>query len=421
MAFKSKPRSEMDIPDRSANQQSEDAKIDILKCANQMDEFQEEEEVSCQSSSSSFGDSMCASDDDEFGFEAQSMLSKDYPLPETYDDGTDFLGLRKKKLTDEWRRFCQPLMWRCKWLELKVKEIESQAKVYENEVRSYYETKQFDLEKSKLKGFDGRSIPFHDQTQRMNVFKRGRRKRVEDTTDVAAYMSSHNVFSYAEKRKPATFKAQYPVPGRKAMCKEDETEDDCLVSELDCSDDFLAKILCKIDEAQDKAKRLRKRVDQLMCESQTAHTSLMPRTIARCRSDFTVHTVKHQALVEEPLMPHTAAHSQREATVQIGRQRISADHTEDLLIPQAPLVQSDGQCLTNNSPLSSGGLRFNTFLEDLLMDDEPEMNDDEAETGEEQLDYFRKLMNEITGAHPSDEADEEEDPTPVAKRHKTSH
>ena len=133
---------------------------------------------------------MCARDDDD-GFEAESMLSKDYPLPESCSIGTELLGLRKKKVTDEWRRFRQPLMWRCKWLELKVKEIESQARGYDKEIQSYYQSKQFDLEKSKPCYGD-------DQTQRKSVvFKRGRRRRVEETTDVSAYISNHNVFSYA--------------------------------------------------------------------------------------------------------------------------------------------------------------------------------------------------------------------------------
>ncbi|WZZ75161.1 hypothetical protein YC2023_086531 [Brassica napus] len=175
------------------------------------------------------------------------MLSKDYPLPESCSIGTELLGLRKKKVTDEWRRFRQPLMWRCKWLELKVKEIESQARGYDKEIQSYYQSKQFDLEKSKPCYGD-------DQTQRKSVvFKRGRRRRVEETTDVSAYISNHNVFSYAEKRKPTTLKPQCPVPGR----KEDESEDDCFVCESHCSDDLLGEILCKIDEAQDKAKRLK--------------------------------------------------------------------------------------------------------------------------------------------------------------------
>ncbi|CAA7055919.1 unnamed protein product [Microthlaspi erraticum] len=420
MTLKENPRSEMGFSDSPANQQSEDVEVDITECGNnQRDEFQseEEEEDLYQSSSSSFGDSMC---DEDSGFEAQSMLSLDYPFPETFgggsgSDGTDFLGLRKKKLTDDWRKFCQPLMWRCKWLELKVKEIESQANKYEREVRKYYENKQFVLEKSKFEGLDGKSIPFRDdQTQRMNVFKRGRRRRVEDTTDVAAFMPNHNVFSYSEKRKPTALRAQCPDPdfgtGRKATGKEDETEEDCLVSELDCSEDYLAKILCKIDEAQERAKRLRKRIDQLVPETVPL---LPPPTMARSRSDLTVQVGKQdEALVEEPLMV-------AQATVQIGRQRISADNTEDvvMLLPQAPSSQIDGQCLNNISPLP-GCFRSHQLLEDLFMD-EPEMEGDETEMGEEKLDLFKKLMDSF--ADPSEEADEEEeDPTPVTKKQKTS-
>ncbi|XP_056863236.1 uncharacterized protein LOC130510690 [Raphanus sativus] len=383
MMLKASPRSDMDC---CANQQqSEDQEVDILEFENLNDE-----EGLCQSSSSSFGDSLCArDDDDDCGFEAQSMLSKDYPLPESFGDGTELLGLRKKKkkkLTDEWRRFSQPLMWRCKWLELKVKELESQARGYDKEVQSY----------------DG-----DDQTQRMSVFKRGRRRRVEETTDVSAYISNHNVFSYAEKRKPRTLKAQCPVPGEIIVLgEEDESEDDCcFVSESHCSDDdLIGKILCKIDEAQDKAKRLKKRVDELMmCNSH--NTSSMPRTIAQSRSDFTAQTGKqHYTLVE--------GHNQREGSVKIGRQRISADHNEDvLLIPQGPPppFEVDGQFLFNNSPNPYGGLRFPS-IEDLLMDGD----EYEGEPDKEELDHcFMKLMNEFGGETiMSEEEEEEEDIIP---------
>ncbi|KAG2263668.1 hypothetical protein Bca4012_079559 [Brassica carinata] len=304
---------------------------------------------------------MCARDDDD-GFEAESMLSKDYPLPESCSIGTELLGLRKKKVTDEWRRFRQPLMWRCKWLELKVKEIESQARGYDKEIQSYYQSKQFDLEKSKPCYGD-------DQTQRKSVvFKRGRRRRVEETTDVSAYISNHNVFSYAEKRKPTTLKPQCPVPDFGAGRKEDESEDDCFVCESHCSDDLLGEILCKIDE---------KRVDELMmmCKS---HTSSMPRTIARSRSDVT-------------------ANNPREGTVQIGRQRVSADHTP-------PPFEVDGQFLFNNSPNPYGGLRFPT-IEDMLMDGD----EYEGEPDKDELDHcFMKLMNEF-GEETIMSEEEEED------------
>lgn len=148
--------------------------------------------------------------------------------------------------------------------------------------------------------------------------------------------------------------------GRRATGNQDGTEDDCLLSELDSSDDFLAKLLCKIDEAQGKARGLRKRVDQLVWDSQTAHTSLIPQTIAPCHQDFPIQNGKQCALVEDPL-----TRKQREASVQIGRQCISADHTEHLLVPQTPPTQIGGQCLHNNSPISSKSLRFQPNLEDV--------------------------------------------------------
>ncbi|KAL1195011.1 hypothetical protein V5N11_031103 [Cardamine amara subsp. amara] len=430
MALKPKQRSEMDMADSSGKPQSDDngvkfqeeeLEVDIMECANPSDdEFQEKEQVLCQpssSSSSSFGDLMCASDEDfGFGFgngdEAQSMLSKDYPLPETCA-GTAFLDMNKKKIKGPvWKRLKQPITWRCKWLELKVKEIQSQARVCEREVRNYYLTKQFDLEKAKLEGFQGKSIPFRDNTRKMETFKRRRRRRVEETTDVAAYMSNHNIFAYTDKRMPANNKARDFDPdfgGRKARGKEDGIEDDCLAAEFDCSDDFLAKLLCKIDETQGKARSLRTRVDQLTMESQTGHKSSMPQIIGPFHRDITIQNGKQCALVEEPL-----TRNQREATVQTGRQCI----TNDLWKPQTPPIQVGGQCLSNNSPVSSGNLRLHPIIEDLFMD-EPEMNDDEMETDEEKLDYFRKLINEITGV-PPEEADAKKDPTPDTKRRKTA-
>lgn len=55
----------------------------------------------------------------------------------------------------------------------------------------------------------------------------------------------------------------------------------------------------------------------------------------------------------------------------------------------------------------------------LLMDDK-EMNDDDLEADDEKLDYFMKLMDEITGVVSPEEANAEEDPTPATKRRKTS-
>ena len=87
-------------------------------------------------------------------------------------------------------------MWRCKWAELKMKEFQSQASKYDRELAKYNQRKQFDLEKFNSEGLGAKSLPFPGEVQTNKIMKRKKRKRVEDTVDVASYMSHHILFSY---------------------------------------------------------------------------------------------------------------------------------------------------------------------------------------------------------------------------------
>lgn len=108
-----------------------------------------------------------------------------------------FPFLRKKKLTEHWQRFIRPIMWRCKWIELQIKEMKSQALKYDTKLAQYDQRKEVELENSMLEGFDESSQSFSSHNIRGNqVMKRKKRKRVEEKTDVASYMSQHNLFSY---------------------------------------------------------------------------------------------------------------------------------------------------------------------------------------------------------------------------------
>lgn len=95
---------------------------------------------------------------------------------------------RKKKLTPEWRNFIRPEMWRLKWLELQIKELLSQTQKYDSELAKY--------DKEKLSAFEGFTSEGFDAMPTPKLMKRKKRKRVEDTTDIALYMSHHNLFSY---------------------------------------------------------------------------------------------------------------------------------------------------------------------------------------------------------------------------------
>lgn len=85
-------------------------------------------------------------------------------------------------------------MWRCKWIELQIKEFQSQALKYDRELAEHEQRKQIDTFAEE--GFDARSRPFLGCTQSKKVMKRKKRRRVEEMTDITSYMLQHNLFSY---------------------------------------------------------------------------------------------------------------------------------------------------------------------------------------------------------------------------------
>ena len=87
-------------------------------------------------------------------------------------------------------------MWRCKWTELRIKEMELQALKYARELAAYDQRKQLGFDQFTFEGLGSKSLPFSSQCFKKKTIKRRKRKRVEDTTDLTSYMSKHHLFSY---------------------------------------------------------------------------------------------------------------------------------------------------------------------------------------------------------------------------------
>lgn len=87
-------------------------------------------------------------------------------------------------------------MWRCKWIELQLKQLQSQALKYDKELAAYDHRKQHKFANFILDGFGTKSIPFSGSTGRNKVMMRKKRKRVEEKYDLTSYMSNHSLFSY---------------------------------------------------------------------------------------------------------------------------------------------------------------------------------------------------------------------------------
>lgn len=105
------------------------------------------------------------------------------------------LFCRKRKLTAHWQNFIRPLMWRCKWTELRIKEIESQALKYSRAL-AVYEQEKVPAHDPTMEDFFSKTFPFSSQYYRRKAMKRRKRKKIEDAIDISSYMSHHNLFSY---------------------------------------------------------------------------------------------------------------------------------------------------------------------------------------------------------------------------------
>lgn len=87
-------------------------------------------------------------------------------------------------------------MWRCKWVELQIKKLEGQARKYDRKLEGYSQKNLVEAERSSLEGRGIRQHTFSQNNCRSEILRRKKRRRAEETSDVAAYMSRHNLFSY---------------------------------------------------------------------------------------------------------------------------------------------------------------------------------------------------------------------------------
>ncbi|KAK6162641.1 hypothetical protein DH2020_002482 [Rehmannia glutinosa] len=229
-------------------QKNTDAEVNITECTKSMGnkpvtaEYQDTTEGSSSFDDSDYGAENDGSVDDS---EVLSDFRGDAASALDFDGFGEKFRMRKKKLTPHWRTFIQPLMWRCKWAELQIKKLQSQAQQYERELEAYNKQKQNRLENSTV--IDGvKSLPFSRVVASSDVLKRKKRRMTEATTDVAAYMS----------------------PTQKVNV-DDECwlNDDVLSFASGDGDNSVENILSKIEFLQSQARKLKSRVDRVIHEN----------------------------------------------------------------------------------------------------------------------------------------------------------
>lgn len=268
----------------------EDTEVDIVSWTNKGDFASNKiEDPDATDYSSSFADTMS---DVENGSrlsdaEVESEFLGDEGLAATFDDSS--FPMRKRKLTDHWRNFIRPLMWRCKWTELRIKEIDSQALKYSKELAEYDKGKHIVPDQFTLEEFGSKSLPFLGERRRSKVRKRRKRKKVEDTTEIGSYTSHHYIFSYLEDKKSDPDGGLADDFGNPVIIEPNADSTDRFGNgevrssflSVTESDAALEQILWVIDNLHSKVHKLKSEIDAVMSRnaskfSSSENLSLLP-------------------------------------------------------------------------------------------------------------------------------------------------
>ncbi|KAH6768273.1 hypothetical protein C2S51_013609 [Perilla frutescens var. frutescens] len=296
-------------------QTNSDVNVNITDCTKSLgNELVAVEFLDTTETSSSFDDCRSGVENvDTFGgSEASSDFRGDAVSALDFDGSSERFRMRKKRLTTHWRSFIQPLMWRCKWVELQIRNLQSKSQLYARDLEAYNEKRRTQLDYSTM--VDGtKSLPFSQKNAKIDAFRRKKRRRTEATMDIAAYMSHHNLFSCYENRKCFT-------------------EGAFMNNEL--KNPEVAKLKCKLDSiARENSERL----------SFAGNLDLSP--------------------------PHSengmeGTYKRVEDGVLIDNQRVKGEMNsfEDMKIQQMPLVLEDGSGNTTPPVIADS---------DLLADDQP--------------------------------------------------
>lgn len=310
---------------------NEDVEVNITGCSNSGKTLVVD--VACEDVteySSSFGDTLSGTGNENCAVfsdvEVESQIHSGHATSSMLDECFESFQIRKKKLTNHWRRFIHPLMWRCKWIELQLKQLHTQALKHDKELAIYDHRKQHESAKFTLDGFGTKSVPFTGSIGRNKVMTRKKRKRVEAECDLASYMPNHSFFSYYENKSSTDVAHLKDAPGvatGNAVNTGEFRWNDILSSlESKDSDKSLKDIILKIEAVHEQVHRLKTRIDTVISENPGKFTSVNKLSMhepsdglnhferyptspasARSKNAFPVRSVKTEFNMGDLLMP----------------------------------------------------------------------------------------------------------------------
>ncbi|KAH6779713.1 hypothetical protein C2S52_010950 [Perilla frutescens var. hirtella] len=348
-------------------QTNSDVEVNITECTKSLgNELVAAEYQDTTENSSSFDDCNSGIENvDTIGdSEALSDFRGDAASALNFDGFGERFRMRRKRLTTHWRSFIQPLMWRCKWVELQIKKLQSQAKLYDRKLVTYNEKKQAQVDDSTM--VDGtKSFAFSQKNAKIDVFKRRKRRRTEATMDKAAYMSNHNLFSCFENRKCLTEGAFMNNEVKNLANQKITTDheilgnDELLSFELGDGDNSTEQMLSKIEFLQLEVGKLQRKLDRITTENAERLSAAENLDVSPPHSEYGkegAYISSQCTGVQVPIASGSIGpacfqvYKSVEDGVLIDNQRVKEEMNsfEEVKIQQMPLVLKDGS--GNTSP-----------------------------------------------------------------------
>ncbi|KAK4755635.1 hypothetical protein SAY87_009392 [Trapa incisa] len=293
-----------------------------------------------------------------------------YYLPGFYEGFT----LRKKRLTDHWTRFIHPLKWRCRWLELQIKEFQSRALQYDKELEGCEEAKQHLFENSMLEEVNSRSLAFSGQLPKKDVMKRRKRKRIEETMDMASYMSNHNLFSYYDKKNSSERFFAKDGNGNRAMTNGMPSLGSDNSIHLRDGDTSMEQILARIMMAQSQIHQLKTRIEKVISENPGKFSSVNRLSLAVSGSAGNISD-------EVPASPATKGQLPSIKSLCAAAELVSDGDATDLLLPSQPISEHLGITalpdVVESTKKIEDGLYINSGMVEKEMLDSEKVGDEE--------------------------------------------
>ncbi|CAK9258960.1 unnamed protein product [Sphagnum jensenii] len=106
----------------------------------------------------------------------------------------------KKALDADWKSYRRGIEWRCRWLEVRMQELQLQAIRYDQILEELRRAKTWKLDKVNGEVSAARTIPLSSTPKKHQIFCRKRQRKQVESIDIDSYMARHPLFSrYAIK------------------------------------------------------------------------------------------------------------------------------------------------------------------------------------------------------------------------------